>query len=69
LFLQIWRSLFCSIWSLKTKLLDKTVNSFLLNSKKNKRKKKFQTDRTEQPGPAQPATGAGAAAKDERSAQ
>jgi hypothetical protein len=40
--------LFCSIWSLKTKFLDKTVNSFLLNSKKIKGKKKQpQTGQTD----------------------
>jgi hypothetical protein len=49
LILQIQRSWFCSIWSPKTEIIDKTVNSFQLNSKN----KKFWTDRTV---PAQPAS-------------
>jgi hypothetical protein len=41
LILQIQRSWFCSIWSPKTEIIDKTVNSFQLNSKKIKNKKSF----------------------------
>jgi hypothetical protein len=54
LILQIQRSWFCSIWSPKTEFIDKTVNSFQLNSKKIKRKKKVKTSRTK-PGRFGPA--------------
>jgi hypothetical protein len=51
LILQIQIGWFCSIWSPKTEIIDKTVNSFQLNLKKNK--KKFCTDRTVSAQPAQ----------------
>jgi hypothetical protein len=55
LILQIQRSWFCLIWSPKTEFIVKTVNSFQLNSKKKKNKKKVRPPDRTGPKSAQPA--------------